>query len=48
MCIFSTTSSGWAEDETKTQEIETSDFQFGARKGPEERRDTFRGPRRQQ
>jgi hypothetical protein len=47
-CIFSSTPSGWAEDETKTQEIETSDFQFGARKGSEEGRNTSSGPRTQQ
>jgi hypothetical protein len=44
MCIFSSTPSGRVEDETKPQEIETSDFQFGAPKGPEEGRDTFSGP----
>ena len=38
MCIFTSTPSGRVEDETKPQEIETSDFQFGARKGPEEGR----------
>lgn len=39
MCIFSSTPSGWVEDETKPQEIETSDFQFGARKVPVQEKD---------
>jgi hypothetical protein len=38
VCIFSSTPTGSVEDETKPQEIETSAFQFGARKGPEEGR----------
>ncbi|KAJ4434734.1 hypothetical protein ANN_23302 [Periplaneta americana] len=45
VCIFSSTPSGLLEDETKPQEIETPDFQFGARSNPgEERGGAFSGP----